>query len=134
MILLSPSGQAASQSLFGRWLYVGFSYEGQIYPPLDPDLVLHFEFTEDGLSHLEWSWINSLMSCSRRAVYAHDNNIIDQWVVWSNPQNAFECNKDPDMKIGSRSQTPYFIKENSLYLELSLDSKPLFYILKKVAD
>lgn len=61
-------------------------------------------------------------------------NIIDQWVVWSNPQNAFECNKDPDMKIGSRSKTPYSNKENSLYLELSLDNKPLFYILKKVAD
>lgn len=135
VVLLSLSGQASTPSLFGRWLYVGFSYEGQTYPPLDPDLVLHFEFTPDGLSHLEWSWKNSLIStCSRRAVYAHDKNTIDQWVVWSNPQNASECNKDPDMKIGSRSQTPYSIRGNSLYLELSLDSKPLFYILKKVAD
>lgn len=134
VLLLGLPGQAATQSLFGRWLYVGFSYQGQIYPPLDSDLILHFEFTEDGLSHLEWSWTNSLMNCSRRAVYAHDKNIIDQWVVWSDPQNTSTCNKDPDMKVGSRSQTPYSLKDNSLYLELSLDGNPLFYILKKVAD
>lgn len=131
MLLLSLQGLAAAQPLSGRWLYVGFSYQGQVYPPLDLDLVLHFEFTEDGRSKLEWSWQNSLATCSRWAIYASDKNTIDQWVVWSDPQNAPQCNTDPDMKVGSRSQTPYFIKNHTLYLELSLDGEPLFYILKK---
>lgn len=122
---------AGVNQLAGRWLYVGFIYHGQTYPPLDSDLNLYFEFTEDGRSKLEWSFKNSTSMCSRWALYENDAALIDQWVVWTDPQNAADCFKDPDMKIGSRSQTPYFIKDSRLYLELSLDGDPLFYILTK---
>lgn len=125
---------AAANKIVGRWLYVGFIYQGQTYAPLDPDLVLYFEFTKDGYSKLEWSWKNSASTCARWALYANDEKTIDQWVVWSDPQNAPDCQKDPDMKIGSRSQIPYLAEDRLLYLEISLDSNPLFYILKKVTE
>lgn len=130
LILLSFN-LLASDRLLGRWLYTGFVYEGQMYPPLDPDLNLYFDFYVDGVSTLHWTWKNSASFCSRQALYVRGENFIEQWVVWVNPQNSARCQSDPDMKINSRSQTKYFIKEDQLYLELSLDNKPLYYMLTK---
>ena len=122
---------SAGEMILGRWLYTGFIYDGQEYAPLDPDLVLYFDFYPDGLSTLQWSWSNTTAFCSRQALYAQGKDIIEQWVVWVNPENSPRCQGDPDMKIGTRSQTKYFIKENQLYLELNLDGKPLYYKLTK---
>lgn len=124
----------AREEIIGRWLYVGFIYEGQQFQPLDPNLTLYFDFSEDKTSILQWSWSNTSEVCSRMAIYAYDHQQIDQWVVWLNPNNAGKCSSDPDMRLGSRSQTNYFIKNENLYLELSLDNKPLYYVLKKVSN
>lgn len=124
----------ASDRLLGRWLYTGFVYEGQQYPPLDPDLSLYFDFSADGVSTLHWTWKNTASFCSRQALYVRGENLIEQWVVWVNPQNSVRCQGDLDMKIDSRSQTKYFLKEDQLYLELSLDSKPLYYMLTKQSE
>lgn len=131
-IFFSTALPSYASSLTGRWQYIGFIHEDHFFTPLDPDLILIFQFNNDGLSNLTWTWKGSSQYCSRNALYAYNLQSLIQLVVWVDPQNSSACQQDPDMILGRQSHTKYLIKNNHLYLELYLDNKPIYYVLEKI--
>jgi hypothetical protein len=123
-----------SIELTGLWYFVGHVYRGEIIPPFNEKLVLTFQFFEDGTNILKWYRIGENGFCERTANYQYDGHYLSQQVVSVNPNNAFECGQDTDMRVGTKSVSPFYPKDGKMYLELPLGEEILVYIWEKSKD
>lgn len=121
-----------NESVQGQWRYIGHYYEGVFQNPLNPNLVLTFEFTADGTSRLHWYRLNEPGFCERTGIYSFDGHKIMDKVTWVNPENSFECGKDPDMQLGHNTETPARIVEGKLQTDLPLGDSFLIYVWEKI--
>src|SRR5262245_30056746 len=94
-------------SILGTWQYDGFTFEGHRYPPSDPALIVTFTFSDDGLSRLRWQRSDEAGFCERVAEFKVENETLYQKVIWLNPENKFDCAKDPDMVLGKETWVRY---------------------------
>lgn len=118
----------------GLWRFVGHVYRGEIIPPFNEKLVLTFQFFEDGTDILKWYRIGENGFCERTASYQYDGYYLSQQVIAANPNNAFECGQDTDMRVGTKSISPFYQKNGKMYLELPLGEETLVYIWEKSSD
>ena len=127
LLLLTQSAHGQNE-FFGTWQFFGMRYQGKFSPAPNPDLVLRFQFLPDGTDVLSWSRKNEIGSCERKAHYRVIKNILQEEVFWVNPGNLPECNDDPDMRLGKKSETPARVVGQTLEIELHLDNEPLTYL------
>lgn len=128
------SEQSTSDAIIGHWQYVGHIYEGQVQDPINPDLILTFQFNDDGSDRLHWERKNEPGFCERHGQYEYSGEILIDQVTWVNPNNSFECGKDPDMRLGNKTQTRLIYNEGKLYMDLPLGDKTLTYIWQKIEE
>ena len=118
-------------AIHGKWKWHKYIYDGQEFPPNNPDLNLTFEFFPGGKNRLHWDRNGEKGFCERYGNYLFAQcQLIDQ-VTWVNPKNAFGCGSDPDMRIGRQTQTRAEVKGDEIFLYLSLGGKPFVYVWKK---
>jgi hypothetical protein len=136
--LLSPLGLFAqtpisATELSGAWQYYGFEYEGNFYAPVDKEIELKFVFVDEQMLRLFWTWSNNKEAfCDRYANYSLKESRLTQEVIWVNPKNTSECAKDPDMRVGTKTENDLtLVSATELRLHLSLGGKPLLYFLRR---
>lgn len=117
--------------LWGKWKFIGYIYEGVFQPPPNPNLILTFEFFEDGTDVLKWYRINEPGFCERRGRYSFDGEQLTDHIFWVNPKNAFECMRDPDMTPGRTQVTALRREDNELHMDLPLSEQTLTYVWGK---
>ena len=124
---------ALSDELKGEWKYKFYIYDGQNYPPSNPDLDMRFKFTDENLSILRWQVIGETQFCERHAIYElRSPDLIYQKIVWVHPDNHSSCGADPDMQLGRQSITAFAVEGSRLQLKLELNGKPYIYIFEKL--
>lgn len=138
VLLFAPTSQSFAQvdvpsSIVGKWQYIGHYYREQFQLPMNPNLILTFEFREDGTDILSWRRNNEDGFCERMGRYYFDGKRLYDEVVWVNPNNSFECGKDPDMKLGTRSDSPLKKENDRLLLELPLGDDKLIYVWQRIS-
>jgi hypothetical protein len=114
--------------IIGLWRFVGHVYRGEVIPPFNDKLVLTFQFFEDGTDILKWYRMGENGFCERTANFHYDGHNLTQQVIAVNPKNAFECGQDSDMRVGTKSVSPFYKKDDKMYLELPLGEETLVYI------
>lgn len=119
-------------SIFGVWIFVGLLYNGQLLPPPNPQLVIQYEFQPDGINRLHYHRKDENGSCDRTALYEFDGKELYQHVTWSAPYNAYFCDQDPDMQLGSISRTPAVIQNGQLHISVQMGNEFVVFIWDRV--
>lgn len=119
-------------SIIGLWIFTSMLYNDVEMPAPNPDLVMSFEFNEDGTDTLKYYRKNEQGFCERRAFYSFDQETLYQKVYWTHPQNAYWCDNDIDMHVGTEGQNKARIsKEGHLLLDLNLGDESVTLVWKK---
>ncbi len=127
-------GQSKAPQLVGTWQYYKILYKGQMMAPLDPDLIMTYQFDDSDLNTIKYQRLNQEGFCERTAQWSMDplNEQLHQTVVAVNPGNRGDCQKDPDMQLDHESWTPIKVVNNELYLSMPLADEELVLIWKKI--
>lgn len=114
------------------WRYTGFIFEDTHYPAPNPELMVTFEFSDEGISKLYWKRANEDYFCERLAKYFLKDSILEQETIWLNPENHFSCQNDPDMQMGKITFNHIRMPDSlTLHLYLELNGKPFIYVLER---
>lgn len=129
---ISARAQSApdASSIWGSWILFEVIYKGVVQPPFNPNLILTFDFSEDGASRLFWTRKNDPAFCERKGQYTYQNGFLIDTITWVNPKNAIDCSQDPDMQLGKTTSTELRRVDENLHLYLFLGEDPLIYVLK----
>ncbi len=119
---------SAERDIVGVWRFDRIILDGEERPPFNPDLIIEFNFREDGSDTLLWYRNNEKGFCERDGRYAFDGEFLRDKVTWVNPQNRFDCSRDPDMQLGRETSTPTVLKNGELYMTFQVDDQSLTYI------
>ncbi|MBK9323541.1 MAG: hypothetical protein IPM97_11470 [Bdellovibrionaceae bacterium] len=122
----------AGTRLSAEYKLTGHIYRGSVIPPFNPNLNLTWTFFENGTDRLYWDRKGEIGFCERFANYTIENEQITEVVFAANPNNSFECSKDPDMLVGRKTTTKFKIVEQQLLLYLQLGDEELVYIFKEI--
>lgn len=120
-----------AEVLLGEWKYEELIYRGSRIPRPDPNLNLTWTFYHNGTERLYWDR-GEISFCERFANFRYELNILHEKVFALNPDNASDCQKDPDMQIGRQTQTQLETAEKELLLHMPLGDEEIIYVLKKV--
>jgi hypothetical protein len=120
--------------LLGKWKFVGYIFEDQFQDPPNPNLVLTFEFFKDGTDLLHWHRLDEDGFCERKGRFTYDGVNLRDEVIWVNPENSFECFRDPDMTMGRKQVTPVHYNDDHLMMELPLSDHTLTYVWERVVE
>lgn len=115
----------------GKWKFTKIRYDGVVQPRPNPTLHLYFEFDSSGTDRLYWTREGEKTYCERKAQFRCTPEFIHELVVWVNPNNSFECQKDPDMKLGQQIRSVYKMVDGNFETELGLGDKTITYIWEK---
>lgn len=121
-----------SFALSGSWKFTDMIYKNQRVPRPSPDLNLVWTFFENGTERLYWDRGDNTKFCERFAFYTVKNQQIIEETFALNPKNAFDCAKDPDMKVGNKTQNPISFHNNEIWIHLDLSGEEIVYILLPV--
>lgn len=119
---------ASDRDIVGNWRFDRIILDGEERPPFNPDLIIEFNFREDGSDTLLWYRNNEKGFCERDGRYAFDGEFLKDKVTWVNPQNRLDCARDPDMQLGRETSTPAVMKNGELYMTFEVDDQTLTYI------
>jgi hypothetical protein len=122
-----------SSLLLGSWFFVQLIYNGQVISPPNPNLEITYTFSDDGTNRLHYDHIGEKGSCDRLAVYQYDGRNLTQQITWVAPHNADFCSNDPDMQLGAISKTPAVVRDDQLFLTLSMGEESIVYVWNKKA-
>jgi hypothetical protein len=120
--------------LIGKWQFSGYIYGGQLLPPPNPNLVLTFQFFDDGTDLLHWHRVNEEGLCERKGRFSYNGDQLTDKVIWINPENSFECDRDPDMVLGKTQVTPLKRIDDRLHMDLPLSEETITYIWAPVSE
>ncbi|MFN9068233.1 MAG: hypothetical protein ACK5V3_13455, partial [Bdellovibrionales bacterium] len=67
-------------AIVGTWLFTGMLISGEWTPPMNPNLVMKFEFYEDGVNRLSYFRKDEPGFCDRKALYDYDGEMLYQQV------------------------------------------------------
>lgn len=131
LLLLLACQSLRAEILFGEWKYEELIYRGQRIPRPDPNLNLTWTFYSNGTERLYWDR-SEMDFCERFARFKYNFGILSEKVFALNPDNAFDCQKDPDMQLGRQTQSQLDVSDSELHLHVQLGDEEIIYILKKV--
>jgi len=117
--------------LLGAWKFSGYIYQNELKPPLNPKLILIFEFFPDSTSKLFWTRQDEPGFCERRGLFSVVDDMLTDEIVWVNPNNNIECSRDPDMQLGKKATNEVRYLDNKLHLYLSLAGEPFIYVFER---
>lgn len=120
-----------SSEIWGHWKYLGYIYQGYFQDSPNPDLVMTFEFYQDGTDLLHWYRIGQRGFCERRGRYQFDGETLIDEVFWVNPKNARDCSADPDMRLGQKTTTAMTRDRDKIYMELPLSDEVVIYVWER---
>jgi hypothetical protein len=120
--------------LLGSWLFVSMIYNGVVMAPPNPNLVITYEFRDDGTNLLHYHRKGEKGSCDRMALYEFSGQEIFQQVTWVAPHNADSCSQDPDMRLGTASKTHAELKNGKFYLNLRMGDDEVIYVWDKTSS
>ncbi len=122
----------AQESIEGLWKYDGFFYQEHRFENPNPDLHLYFTFFANGRHRLEWWRENDQEYCERTGSMELKDSNLTLTTEWLNPKNHANCGKDPDMRLNRVTTSPVEFKGDELWMQLEIDGKPFFYIVKRI--
>lgn len=120
--------------IIGIWIYTGLIFQGQPIAKPSPELVIYFQFINEYENNLFYFRQDQKGFCDRQASYSIEGQLLKQKIISTNSDNADVCSADPDMQMGSISATRFEIKDDQLFLYLSLGEDELIYVWSKVAS
>ena len=118
--------------LLGTWQQTGFIYQGEHYPPFNPNLVITYEFKPDGTDILYWTRKNEPGFCRREGVYKLNGEYLEDHVTKVDPENGSSCASDSDMQLGHFTSTKVGNVNGQFYLYFNLNDNPLIYVWDKL--
>ncbi len=125
-LLRTPSSSAVP--IVGSWQAIGYYYDGQFTQPPDPQLILSFDFLEDGTHRLFWRLITETKFCERKGLWRLEGDQLFIEVTWVNPDNGPTCGQDPDMQKGLKTQSTVDIKSSQLFIEMPFSDSVIIYV------
>jgi hypothetical protein len=128
------SASNKSDEIVGSWKFMGFFYQGKLHPPLNPDLVLIFQFRPDGTDTIYWTRLNEKGFCERRGKYKIEDTFLTDEVTWVNPDNDRSCGQDPDMQVGKITRNSFAIKNDQFLLDLGLSGESFIYVFDRLIE
>lgn len=128
----SPTS-AASETLTGSWQAVGYYYENQFIQPPDPQLTLTFDFFEDGTHRLFWRMKGESTFCERKGTWRLESDQLFIEATWVNPENGPQCSGDPDMKVGTKTQSTVSFQNDQLWIELPFANSIMIYVWDRIS-
>lgn len=117
--------------IFGFWHFEDYIYQGQRQPRPNPKLHIYFEINDTGTHRISWKRDNESGFCEKFSIYTYQDCQFSDEVVWVNPNNSPECQKDPDMRLGRKTTTEMNLVNGELFLHMSLAGEPFIYIFQK---
>jgi len=129
----NPSEENPVDPLQGEWQFYKMVLEGQEMPPRDPRLDLRYEFLDQGVNRLYWTYDQGRTFCERKGQYIFKDGFLMDEIVWVNPNNKSDCASDVDMQLGRKSVSQLDIFENEIVLHIPFTDKEILYHWKKVA-
>lgn len=117
--------------LEGLFLFTSMIYQGNPMPMPNPNLVMTFEFSSDGINRLKYFRKNETGFCERLAAFEFNEGTLKQQVTWLNPANADYCSSDPDMIFGKESTNKAFVVGNSFQLVMPMGEEELTMVWDK---
>ncbi|GIL17751.1 MAG: hypothetical protein BroJett040_15020 [Oligoflexia bacterium] len=129
VLAISPTEE---DQILGTWKNIGFIYQGEFRLPLNPNLILLFEFHADGTNEIFWARQNEPGFCERKGKYSIIDHRLEDEVVWINPDNNIECSQDPDMRLGRKASNEIRFKDGKFHLYLSLAGDPFIYVFDRL--
>lgn len=123
--------QKNSHPIVGIWHFVGYMYDGHELPKPNPELEIIFEFHADKTNRLFWFRHGQTGFCDRQGQYDISETHIEELVVWVNPENNFNCSKDPDMQMGRQAKFPYRFNGERLETRVYVGDMDVWYIWER---
>lgn len=130
LTVLFVSISVRAGTIFGEWKFEELIYNTQRMERSDPALNLRWTFFANGTERLYWDRGNEDF-CERFSHFKYTQNTLQTKVFSLNPLNSLNCSSDPDMQLGVTSETVLEIKNNELWLYVSVGEEKLIYVLKK---
>ncbi len=130
-----PSMASIDQGdLFGNWLFYKMIYKGELMDPLNPQLVMTFNFQDNGQNTLSFHRTDEEGFCERTALwfYNREKQELHQHVTWANVKNRADCNADPDFQVGHESFSPFKLENDQLYLTVPLADEKVVLVWKRL--
>lgn len=122
-----------SSQLNGIWILNNVIQSGVERPPMNPDIKLTYTFNKDNTSRLYWFNKNNPDEfCERKGIYSYNNRYIHDETTWVNPENALDCQRDPDMQMGKYTQTLAPILKGRLMLHIPVSETVVIYVFDQV--
>lgn len=131
-VFAAETAEDPSTQILGKWQFYKYHYQGSERPLPNPNLILTFEFLADGSNVLHWERQGQEGFCERKGSYTITNGQLSDRVTWVNPQNAVECSRDPDMRVGRTAVVPVSFRNSDFWLHLTLSGDVLIYVWKKL--
>lgn len=116
--------------LLGLWHYESYRYQGQIHPPQTVSNMV-YEFKPDGTDRLYWELDGPGRFCERTGRYQIRGELLYDEVVEVNSANDPQCARDPDMRLGTKTETLFYFENQKLVLTLSLGSEHIDLIFAR---
>jgi hypothetical protein len=132
-VLLSIA-RADSADLYKTWKFTEMIYHGERIPRPNPELNLTWTFFSNGTSRLYWDRGDETIFCERFAHYTYVDSKLTETNFAVNPNNAYDCKKDPDMQLGSSATTPLTFSNGELHLHLDMSGEELIYVLTDISN
>jgi len=120
--------------MLGNWKLIGYFYHGELRPPLNPNLILVFQFNADGSDDLYWSRVGEVGFCERKGRFNVTGNIYNDEVLSTNPRNAMNCGEDADMQVGKKTSTEIDLTDGRFRLNIGLSGEPFYYVFESTPD
>lgn len=128
LTILGHLPKADAHSLFGVWQFTAIRYQGTEMPPPNPNLVIIYQFDDDGHNRLFWARKDEKGFCERRGLYVATQSEFLDYITWVNPKNRGDCGQDPDMHLGRLVKNTYRVADGRFELDLPLGDETLTYI------
>jgi hypothetical protein len=136
MLFGGPVAAAKSHQpwIVGTWQFYKMIYKGQLQDPLNPNLIMTFDFQEDGVNTLAFHRTDEEGFCERSAlwIFNSDKNELYQRITWLNPQSRSDCSADPDFQLGHESFSPLRVTETQLFLTVPVSDEQLILVWKRI--
>lgn len=132
--LLLPANGWPKSYMIGKWQFIGIIFDDVYQDRPNPNLILTFEFNSDGTDILHWKRVGEDGFCERHGQWSLENGVLEDEVVWVNPNNNDTCASDPDMQLGKISYTPVWVADGKLYTEFPFADKVMIYVWDNIDE